>query len=87
MSALLIADIFGYVAAGIGIVMFIPQALQVWKTKNTKSISLATFILFDIASVFWVTYGVLRIALPIILVNVVLVALSTYIVFMKLKHG
>jgi MtN3 and saliva related transmembrane protein len=86
MNTLVVADIFGYMAAGIGIVMFIPQALQVWKTKNTKSISLSTFILFDIASVLWIIYGVLRIAYPVIVVNSVLLFLTTYIVFMKLKY-
>ncbi len=82
-----IADLFGYVAAAIGIVMFMPQAIQVYKTKNTKSISLITFILFCVASALWVTYGVLRGAMPVIIVNSVLVILNAYIVGMKLKHG
>ena len=86
MNTFFIADLFGYVAAGIGVVMFMPQAIQVWKTKNTKSISLTTFILFDIASVCWVIYGVLRLAAPVIIVNVALVILNSYIVSMKLKY-
>jgi len=82
-----IADIFGYIAAGIGIFMFLPQAIQVYKTKNTKSISLATFLLVGTSSLFWLMYGFLKLAYPVLLVNVVLITLTSYIVVMKKKHG
>lgn len=81
-----LANFFGFIAAGIGIVMFMPQALTVWKTKNTKSISLLSFLLFDISSACWFIYGILLGAMPVILVNIVLLVLNTYIVGMKLKY-
>jgi len=86
MDAVQIANLFGFIAAGIGIVMFVPQAVQVWKTKNTKSISLATFILLSTSSVFWLIYGILLIAKPVLLVNAVVLILSLYIAAMKLKY-
>lgn len=82
-----IADVFGFIGAGLGIIMFIPQALQVHKTKNTKSISLATYVIIDIASFFWIAYALIINALPVLLVNIVLIILSSYIISMKLKHG
>lgn len=81
-----LADIFGYIAAAIGIVTFIPQAYQVYKTKNTKTISLLTFVLFDIGAIFWLTYGALLHAIPVLLVNLMILTLGTYIIIMKLKH-
>ena len=86
MNTIQLANLFGFIAAGIGIVMFIPQALQVWKTKNTKSISLASFSLLGAASVCWIAYGFLLAAAPILLVNFVIVGLSCFIVAMKLKY-
>lgn len=86
MDSVQIANLFGFLAAALGIVMFIPQTVQVWKTKNTKGISLVSFALFDIASLFWTVYGVLLHATPVIMVNVVLLVLNTYIVLMKLKY-
>lgn len=87
MSPLEIANILAYIAAGIGIVMFIPQAIRIWKTKNTKSISLVSFSLFGFASLLWTVYGLIMKAPPIVLVNVVIMILSLYIVLMKLKYG
>jgi len=81
-----IANLFGFIAAGIGIVMFVPQAVQVWKTKNTKSISLATFALLSVSSLFWLVYAVLMSAKPVLLVNAVVLILSLYITAMKLKY-
>ena len=87
MNTAQVANVFGFIAAGIGIIMFVPQAVQVWRTKNTKSISLVSFALLGCASIFWIVYGLLLTAAPIILVNVVVLALSSYIVLMKIKHG
>ncbi|MEK9178798.1 MAG: SemiSWEET family transporter [Patescibacteria group bacterium] len=86
MDTVQIANLFGFIAAGIGIVMFIPQAVQVWKTKNTKSLSLATFSLLVLTSVFWLIYGVLLSAKPVILANAVVLTLSLYIAAMKLRY-
>lgn len=81
-----IADIFGYSAAAIGIFMFMPQAYQVFKTKNTKAISLPTFLLINTSSVLWIVYGVIQGAPPVYIVNIVMVVLNTYIILMKLKY-
>lgn len=86
MDLVQIADLFGFVAAGIGIVMFLPQAISIQKTKNTKSISLLTFVLLSLASVSWLIYGSFPIKLPVLIVNTVILFLSIYIVTMKIKY-
>lgn len=86
MNTVQIANIFGFLAAGMGIVMFMPQAISVYKTKNTKSLSLLSFTLFTLASLLWTVYGLLLNALPIIIVNVVLLFLNSFIVVMKIKY-
>lgn len=87
MNTAQVANIFGFLAAGIGIVMFMPQAIKVYKTKNTKGLSLFSFTLFAIASLLWTIYGLLLNALPIIIVNIVLLVLNTFIIVMKIKYG
>lgn len=73
-------------AAAIGIVMFLPQAIRIWKTKNTQSISLLTFTLIAAGSICWIVYGILLAATPVLLVNVVVLGLSAFIVAMKAKY-
>jgi len=81
-----IAEIVGYLAAMLGIFSFIPQAYNIWKTKNTKSISLLTFLLIAAISFLWIIYGSLLHSAPILLVNIVVFFVALYIVIMKLKY-
>jgi len=81
-----LANTIGYIAAIIGSCMFMPQAYQIWKTKNTKGVSLVSYIMLVIVSVLWALYGLLLHATPVILVNTIIGFLSTYIVLMKLRH-
>jgi len=87
MDTAQVANIFGFVGAGLGIVMFMPQAIEVYKTKDTKSLSLLSFTLFAIASLFWTIYGILLVAWPVLIVNVVLLFLNSFIAVMKIKYG
>lgn len=87
MSPLEIANILGFIAAGIGIVMYIPQALRISKTKDTKSISLFSFLFVALASVFWLGYGLILSAAPVLVVNFVVLIVSLYIALMKIKYG
>lgn len=59
MDSTQIANVLGFVATGIGVVMFIPQAYRVYKTKNTKSISLLTFLLSIGTSTCWIIYALI----------------------------
>lgn len=87
MSSVEIANILGFIAAGIGIIMFIPQAVKITKTKNAKSISLLSFFFLGLASVFWLAYGLILKAPPVILVNFSILIISVYIVLLKIKYG
>lgn len=77
----------GYTAAGIGSVMFLPQAIRSWRTKDTKGLSLSAYALFALVSLLWLIYGIMLMAGPVILVNVVLLILNSFIVALKLRYG
>ncbi|MBP6913172.1 MAG: hypothetical protein KBC00_01015 [Candidatus Levybacteria bacterium] len=66
--------------------MFLPQVIQVFKTKDTKSISLTTFVLLNLNSFTWIVYGILIKSNPVILVNSVILILGLYITTMKVRH-
>ena len=44
----------------INAVLFLPQAIKLYKTKNTKGLSLITFIGFNIIQLFSVLHGYIR---------------------------
>ena len=79
-------EILGYIAALLTTIAFVPQALLVYKTKNTSSISLFMFLIFNVGLVCWELYGILTNQLPIILANAFTIFFSMYILYMKLTE-
>lgn len=75
----------GYAAAILGTICWIPQALQVWRTRDTRSLSLVAQVLFLITVTLWLIYGVMIVDWPLILANIVSVTAMIFIVTAKLK--
>jgi len=78
--------IIGFGAAICTTMSFVPQALKVIKTKNTKDLSLGMYVLFVVGVGLWLTYGLLLEELPMILANVVTLILSLIILGYKIRY-
>lgn len=74
----------GLIAACLTTISFLPQVIQVLKTRNTKSISLNMYIIFVVGVLMWLTYGILIKDLPIILANLFTGVLSSIILYHKI---
>lgn len=86
MNKQLIADIFGYSATVLGTLVFLPQVIQVWRTKRAKDVSLLSFSMILFGNVLWITYGVLISSPPVFIVNIFIAIFTTLIIIMKLKY-
>ena len=64
-------EIIGLIAAVCTTFAFIPQVIKVWKTKNTKDLSLRMYSIMFIGIILWLVYGIRINSLSIILANVV----------------
>lgn len=64
-------EIIGLIAAVCTTFAFIPQAIKVWKTKQTMDLSLRMYSIMFIGILLWLVYGVRIESLSIILANVV----------------
>jgi len=78
-------SLIGYVAAFCTTAAFVPQALKVYKGKQTKDISLSMFLLLTTGLALWIYYGVMVNSLPIIFANTITIILAAYILVMKFK--
>lgn len=87
MDTIFLTNVLGFSAAGIGAVMFFPQVVKCYKTKQTKDISFLSCSLLATASFLWLGYGLLTVALPIIFVNSVILVLSLFLLILKRKYG
>jgi len=71
--------IIGLAAATCTTISFLPQAVKVIRTKDTRSLSLPMYIIFTIGVLLWLTYGILVGDIPVIAANIVTSILSIVI--------
>jgi MtN3 and saliva related transmembrane protein len=74
----------GTLAAVCSAVSFVPQALMIIRTRNTKGISVATYLITVSGFSLWVTYGWMLAQWPLIVSNAICLVLSSFILTMKL---
>ena len=86
MSGWMIETI-GALAAIIGTIGWAPQAYKTIKTRNTKGLSLWTNIMLLVTVTLWFVYGLAIGSWPLILGNIVSMALVSIIVILKIRHG
>lgn len=78
--------IIGLVAALFTTVAFLPQAIKVIKTKQTKDLSLVMYLAFTIGVALWTVYGIIGGFLPIIIANSITLLFALVILIMKVKY-
>lgn len=76
----------GYVAGALTVVSMVPQVLRAWRTKQTKDLSVRTFLLLMTAGALWITYGILASDWPVIATNAGMVTLNGAILGAKLLY-
>ena len=77
----------GYIAATLTTLSFVPQAAQIIRSKHTRGISMPMYLTFTVGVVFWLGYGVVLGSWPIILSNIITLALAATILGLKLRYG
>lgn len=78
--------IIGIMAGTLTTIAFLPQVIKIYKTKNTKDLSIATFCIFSLGVLLWLVYGLMLKELPIIIANSITFILILLIVMMKFKY-
>lgn len=79
-------DLIGYVAAFLTTVSFIPQTLKTFRTRDVSGISLTMYSLFTVGIALWLAYGFMLQAWPVIIANIITLALASAILIMKLRY-
>ena len=86
ISPAALAEIIGYFSAILTTASFVPQAWHTFKTRDVAGISLTMYSAFTAGVAGWLVYGLLLNAWPIVIANVITVALASTILVMKLRY-
>ena len=81
-----LSEIVGYIAATITTAAFVPQAWHTFRTKDVSGISLGMYSVFTAGVACWLVYGLLLDAWPIVIANLITLALAAGILVMKLRY-
>jgi MtN3 and saliva related transmembrane protein len=80
-----LTDSLGYLAALCTTSAFVPQVLHTLKTRDVSGISFGMYSIFCTGITLWLAYGLLIGATPVVIANVVTLALASWILAMKIR--
>ncbi|AWG26060.1 hypothetical protein FK004_12915 [Flavobacterium kingsejongi] len=75
----------GILGAILSSLSFLPQVLKIWKTKSANDLSLPTILLLAANAATWLTYGMLKDAMPLAITNAIMLSMLLIIIFFKYK--
>lgn len=81
-----LTEAIGYFAALLTTGSFLPQAVRVWRSRETHAISLAMYVVFSSGVALWLLYGLLAGSWPVVLANAVTLVLALAILAMKICY-
>ena len=76
-------DYYGYIAAILTTVAFLPQLIKTIKTKKAEDVSLVTLLMFISGVCFWIIYGYKISSFPILIANTITLILNSLILIFK----
>ncbi len=81
------ADTFGFIAAFLTTIAFLPQVIKTWRTKKAEDVSVLMLLTFIIGLLFWIVYAIKSNAFPVLIANIVTFIFNVTILILKLIYG
>lgn len=80
-------QIIGTIAGILTTAAFIPQVWRTWRTKSVEDLSLTMLVTFLLGISGWLVYGIRLQEPPIIVSNLVTIALTLVLIVFKIRYG
>ena len=76
-------ELFGFVAAGLSAISFLPQLIKIWKFRSVKDISTGMYVIYTFSVMLWLIYGIIIKSAPLILAEILTLIFVSAILTMK----
>ena len=80
-------DFFGFLAAILTTIAFLPQLYKTWQTKSADDVSLIMLILFITGLISWIIYGFKINSIPILVANIITFIFNFSILILKITYS
>jgi MtN3 and saliva related transmembrane protein len=84
ISNALVINSIGVTAAVCSMASFIPQASKIIKERDASSVSLRMYVVTVVGFALWTAYGCLLVSWPLIVSNLISLALSAIVLVLKI---
>lgn len=82
----MLKEIVGYLGGIFIMISFVPQVIKSAKTKSVRDLSLMMILATLVGTIFWVIYGFLINAMPVIIMNSIFCFIVLYQFYLKIKY-
>ena len=79
-------NIFGFIAAALTTIAFLPQVIKTLRTKKAEDVSIVMLLMFITGLLFWIVYAIQTNALPVLIANIITFILNVTILTLKLIY-
>ncbi len=83
----MLVTVIGTVAGTLTTAAYLPQVLQVWRSRSAGDISLPMYVMMVTGATLWVIYGLMLSAWPVVMANGVSLFFLIPILLFKLRYG
>ncbi len=80
------SEVIGLIAGALSCTTFLPQVVKTWKSKSTKDVSLAMFLIASAGTALWLVYGIMIKSISIIGTNVIVLFFSLTMLLLIFKN-
>ena len=80
-------DVFGFLAALLTTIAFLPQLYKTWQTKSADDVSIVMLILFITGLICWIIYGLKINSIPILVANLMTLIFNLSILILKVTYS
>ena len=80
-------DVFGFLAALLTTIAFLPQLYKTWQTKSADDVSIVMLILFITGLICWIIYGLKINSIPILVANLITLIFNLSILILKVTYS
>ena len=87
MNHLNYIDLFGFLAALLTTIAFLPQLYKTWQTKSADDVSLIMLIMFITGLMCWIVYGLKINSIPILVANIITFVFNFSILILKTTYS
>lgn len=78
-------ELTGHVGSVLSSITFIPQIYKVYKSRSAKDLSLTMMLIVLSSTIIWLTYGIGKGLLPVIICNAIICFLSMLLIYFKIN--